>query len=277
MPTVSALITYPVKGFAGVPLDRAEVGGTGLPGDRLLMVVSAEDGSFHSQRTLPAMAAVRPEPVPGGLRLRAGGDEHELVVRVDGPRRPVSLFGRWFGTGVDQGDEVAAWCSGVLGADVRLVRVPPDHDRDGFGVHPGKVGFADAHAVLLTSTASLDHLNDRIAGAGAEPVPMDRFRPNVVVTGWPDPHTEDDVRVLDIGSARFGFAVRCVRCAVPMVDQATGTRRGPEPIRALASYRREPDHDNRVSFGAKLAVLRPGVLAVGEPVLVREWAPVSPA
>ena len=271
MVTVSAVVYYPVKGFAGVALDEAEVTATGLLGDRSLMVVSAADGSFLSQRTHPAMAAVRPVPVPGGLRLTAAGTAVEVEVVPDGPRLPVSLFARWFGEGVDQGDEAAAWCSDVLGAAVRLVHTTPEHDRDGWGLHPGKATFGDAHALLLTAESSLDSLNARIAAAGATPVPMDRFRPNLVVTGWPDPHTEDTARLLTIGTTSLGHATKCIRCAVPMVDQATGRRGGPEPIRTLATYRREPDFDNRVSFGAKLAVLTPGTLAVGDEVTVDDW------
>ncbi|EWC60558.1 Flavodoxin reductases (ferredoxin-NADPH reductases) family 1 [Actinokineospora spheciospongiae] len=271
MATVSALVYYPVKGFAGIALDEAEVTGTGLLDDRLLMVVSADDGVFLSQRTHPAMAAVRPAPVPGGLRLAAGGTDVEIEITPDGPRRAVSLFGHWFGEGVDQGERAAEWCSEVLGAAVRLVRVTPEHDRDGWGLHPGKVGFGDAHALLLTSESSLDSLNGRIAATGAAPVPMDRFRPNVVVTGWAEPHTEDRVRRLRVGSATLGYSTRAIRCAVPTVDQRTGVRSGPEPVRTLAAYRREPEFDNRVSFGAKLAVLAPGAVAVGDPVAVDEW------
>jgi uncharacterized protein YcbX len=152
------------------------------------------------------------------------------------------------------------------------VRVPPDFDRDGWGENPGKVAFADAHAVLVASLASQDGLNRRIAARGAQPVPMDRFRPNIVLDGWDEPHTEDLVRHMTIGGADFGYATRCMRCAVPMVDQRTGRTAGPEPIRTLADYRREPEYGNRVSFGMKAAVLRTGTIGVGDEVRVHTWA-----
>ncbi|WP_235926044.1 MOSC domain-containing protein [Actinokineospora pegani] len=272
MTTVSALFCYPVKGFAAVALDRAEVSVTGVVGDRALMVVSAEDGVFLSQRVLPAMATVRPEFVDGGLRLTRGGSSTEVRVVLDGPRRQVSLFKHWFGEAVDQGEDAARWCSEALGRQVRLVGVAPEHDRDGWGEHPGKIGFSDAHALSMISESSLDALNERIAGSGGRPVPMDRFRPNVVVSGWAEPHTEDTVRELGIGTADLGFSTKAIRCAVPTVDQRTGERDGPEPTRTLASYRREPDFGGGVSFGAKLAVLTPGTIAVGDRVRVRRWA-----
>ncbi|WP_327684633.1 MOSC domain-containing protein [Streptomyces sp. NBC_00467] len=268
--TVQKLTYYPVKGCAGTDVESSRVGDTGLEHDRTFMAVDAVDGSFRSQRTLPAMAAVRPEIVDGGgvLRLSADGVESLLLdVDHDGERRPVSMFGRDIGEGADQGDAVAEWLSEVLGAKSRLVRVPPGFDRDGWGETPGKVGFADAHAVLVASQASLDGLNARIETAGAAAVPMDRFRPNIVLAGCDAPHAEDDMRQLDIGTARLAYAVRAVRCAVPMVDQLTGLRAGPEPIRTLAGYRREPAYDNKVSFGMKAAVVRHGTLAVGDTVV----------
>ncbi|GLZ37610.1 MOSC N-terminal beta barrel domain-containing protein [Actinokineospora sp. NBRC 105648] len=271
MPTVSALTYYPVKGFRGVPLTRAEAVETGLRDDRLLMVVDAADGTFVSQRKLPAMAAVQARVVGGVLVLALPGmPDAEIEITPDGPQREVSLFNKWFGPAVDQGDAAAKWCTTALDRDVRLVRVPPTHDRPGWGTHPGKVGFGDAHAVLLTSESSLEGLNTRITEAGADPVPMDRFRPNIVVSGWPDPHIEDTVLKLTVGTVELGYSVRAIRCAVPTVDQTTGAKRGPEPTRTLATYRRDPDYPG-VSFGAKFAVLTPGTLSVGDEIQVTHW------
>ncbi|MFI1012468.1 MOSC domain-containing protein [Streptomyces sp. NPDC020965] len=269
--TVRRLTYYPVKGCAGTEVSSAHVGVTGLEHDRTFMVVAEADGSFRSQRTQPAMAAVRPAITDGGAGLRLAADGIEtlwLAVEPEGERRPVSMFGRPIGEGVDQGEPAAAWFSEVLGAASRLVRVPLDFDRDGWGETPGKVGFADAHALLIASQASLDGLNARIGAHGAEPVPMDRFRPNIVLDGCAEPHAEDEMRRLTTGSVELAYAARATRCAVPMVDQLTGARMGPEPIRTLATYRREPEYQNKVSFGMKAAVVRPGVVAVGDSVQV---------
>ncbi|MFF8911896.1 MOSC domain-containing protein [Streptomyces sp. NPDC015032] len=273
--TVRELTYYPVKGCAGTVVESAQVLGTGLEHDRTFMVVDAGDGAFRSQRTHPSMAAIRVEVLDAGaaLALSAEGVESlRLKVDRDGPRREVSMFDRPLGAAVDQGDEVAEWFSDALGAKSRLVRVAPGFDRDGWGDTPGKVNFADAHAVLVASTASLDGLNARITARGdAAPVPMDRFRPNIVLTGDDEPHFEDRVRRMHLGSVELAHSVRAMRCNVPLVDQRTGRRAGPEPVRTLATYRREPEYKNKVSFGAKNAVVREGVVSVGDVVEVAEW------
>ena len=101
-------------------------------------------------------------------------------------------------------------------------------------------------------------------------VPMDRFRPNVVVDGWTEPHVEDQVREMSIGDADLAFAKLAIRCAVTLVDQRTGARAGPEPLRTLADYRRVTDKG--VAFGAKFSVLRTGQLTVGDELGVHRWA-----
>jgi uncharacterized protein YcbX len=106
-------------------------------------------------------------------------------------------------------------------------------------------------------------------------VPMDRFRPNVVVDGWAEPHVEDQVREVSVGDADLAFAKPAIRCAVTLVDQRTGVRSGPEPLRTLADYRRVGDKG--VGFGAKFSVVRTGQLTVGDELVVHRWAgaPVS--
>lgn len=268
---VSELIHYPVKGCAGVPMAAAHCTATGITHDRSFMLVD-EDGAFRSQRTTPSMAVIRPRVTGDRLIVAApDADPVEIDVVTDGPRLDVSLFGKWFGIGVDQGDLAAKWFSAVLDLPCRLVRVPPEHDRDGWGEHPGKVGFADAHAVLLAAESSLDELNRRITARGAHAVPMNRFRPNIVVTGWTEPHTEDRFRLMTIGGVELGYSTRAIRCAVPTVAQETGVQSGPEPTRTLADYRREPDFGGGVSFGVKAAVLADGDIAVGDEIVVREW------
>ncbi|WP_020663974.1 MOSC domain-containing protein [Amycolatopsis benzoatilytica] len=265
MATISQLIYYPVKGCAGISVPATEATAAGLAHDREFIVV-AEDGDFRSQRRFPVMAAIKPRLTGTRLELSAPGVEDLVVeVREDGPRHPASTFG-WNGEGVHQGADAAEWFSAVVGEPSALLRVAPGHERVTSGETAGTARFADGHAMLVVSESSLDGLNERIAENGGEPVPMDRFRPNLVVRGWLEPHAEDSVRRLTAGGAELGYAKLCVRCAVPMVDQETGERSGPEPIRTLAKYHRDPD--GGVLFGMKAAVIRPGQLAVGDAVIV---------
>ena len=264
---VHGLFVHPIKGCTATALTTSAVVETGLAHDRDFMLVDAVDGHFISQRKLPAMAVITPTVVDDGLVVTAPGlEDYEHKTRFDGDRLPVKVHW-WDGQGVDQGDEAAEWFSEALGRACRFVRVPPDLDRGLEG--EGKVGFADAHALLMTSLASLDGLNERILQRGAEPIPMNRFRPNVVVTGWPEPHTEDRVRGVTIGTASFGYARICVRCVVPTVDQDTGLKAGHEPTRTLADYRRA---EGGVTFGMKAKVLHHGTLSVGDELHVTAWA-----
>jgi uncharacterized protein YcbX len=257
---------YPIKGCAGSPLTHAQVLPTGVAHDRTFMFVRP-DGLFRSQRSTPMLSVIQPELASDGEKLTLsapGVDATTVDVRTDGSRLTVNVHNVWEGPAVDQGDDVAAWASSLLGEDVRLVRVPPNHERSVDDWH-GDITFTDSTPLHLTSLSSLDDLNARILEKGAEPVPMARFRPNIVVTGWPDPYTEDSLRDFSIGGARLHWVKPDVRCQVTMVDQPTGRRAGPEPLRTLADYRRDPD--GGVTFGIKVSVDVPGVVSVGDSVV----------
>lgn len=275
------LISYPVKGCAGVPVAATAVTEAGLAHDRSFMVIGP-DGEARTQRRDPRLALVRPDVSTGNATDGTGAADERLTLSVpgvegvepirinvdlDAPRRDVSLFKLPY-RGIDQGHEAADWFTRVLGGPSRLVRVAPEHDRISKGEVVGPVGFADGTAVLIASPASLDLLNGRLAEAGGEPLPMNRFRPNIVIGGWPRPHTEDLVRQIDIGTAGFGYAKVCLRCAVTMVDQSSAKPSGPEPIRTLSGYRKA---FTGVAFGAQFAVTRPGRIAVGDEVHVSSW------
>ncbi len=255
MAIVSGLVCYPIKECAGVVLERGEVTPAGLPHDRTFAVVD-RSGATVWQGAVPRMATVRGRVLDAGAGIvlsAPGADDLEVAV-ADGGRTIAVDVEKWPGTGIDQGDAAAAWLSELLDVPVRLVRQPP-------GARTG----ADPTALLVTSRSSLDGLNARIRARGATPVPMDRFRPNVIVTGWAEAHTEDRVDRMTVGTAELGFGELAIRCAMTMTDQLTGVRAGPEPLRTLADYRREPDG---VTFGMKATVHTPGHIAVGDRVTI---------
>lgn len=264
-----SLCYYPIKACGGVTVDRAAVTEAGLAHDRTFTVVDA-DGVCLTQREHRAMAAIRVAVSEDKLAVsHPAAGSLTFAVRQEGTRIPVTVF-KHVGHGIDQGNEAAEWFATVLGEPCRLARVPRDHRRETSGLHQGTTGFADGHAITVASLASLDELTARILEHGGEPVPMDRFRVNVVLDGWTRPHAEDDVRSMSIGTARFGYAKRDIRCQVTTIDQDSGEKAGPEPLRTLATYRR--DADGGVAFAMKAAVTRPGEIAVGDAVDVHEWA-----
>ncbi|MEV3987868.1 MOSC N-terminal beta barrel domain-containing protein [Streptomyces sp. NPDC049837] len=287
MADVVDLICYPVKGCAGTSMSDALLTPAGLAHDRTFMVIS-EDGIYRTQRRHPRLALIRPTVSADGTRLTLDsadptarhGTVH-LDVTTSAPRRDVDLFGAAF-QGIDQGDDAATWISEVLGTPSRLVRVPPEHDRIADGLTPGPSAYADSSAVHLLARSSLTLLNRRMAERGAPPLPMNRFRPNIVIDNRPghggdwaaEPHTEDRARRLTIGETELGYTKLAIRCAVTLVQQEAGSRQGPEPLRTLATYRRSAH--GGVVFGTKFSVIRPGKLSVGDEVVVQEWGDAEP-
>ncbi len=256
---VSALTCYPVKSCRGIALESAEVTERGLRHDREWMVVDAE-GRFLSQRTRPELARVRVALASEGLLLSAPGLE-ELTVPLACPDKSDRTVTIWRDTVVAEsaGKDASRWFSRLLGAPCELVRMPADSRRrpdPGRSRPDDRVGFADAFPFLLLAEASLAELNRRLE----RPVPMDRFRPNIVVAGCA-PHAEDSWTTLRIGPVLFRVAKPCARCVITTTDQETGTR-GPEPLRTLATYRTV---DGRVLFGQNLLHEGRGTIRVGDP------------
>lgn len=265
--TITELISYPVKSCAGVPLGEAMVTEAGLARDRTFMVIDS-DGVFRSQREDPRLAVIQPAVSADGAQLTlrtAGMDDLRVDVDLDSPRRDVILFQDRY-QGVDQGGFAAQWLSTVLGRPSRLVRVPAEHQRITKGWTAGTSAYADSSPVHIISLASLSELNRRLD----DPVPMSRFRPNIVIDGGEGPHIEDRIRLVEAGNVELGYAKLAIRCTIPMVDQRCGVKAGPEPIRALAAYRRASG--GGVAFGANFSVLQPGKLAVGDQMTVLAWA-----
>jgi hypothetical protein len=171
----------------------------------------------------------------------------------------------------DCGDAPAAWLSEFLATSVRLVRIGAKFVRP---VKPAKarpgdvVSFADGYPFLLISQGSLRALNDRLQEKGAEPVPMDRFRPNLVVDGCP-PFDEDTWSRFRLGGLAFRHAGLCARCIVTTTDQRTGERTGPEPLRTLAQFRRDAADPTDVNFGVNLIhETKSGRLHLGDEVIL---------
>jgi uncharacterized protein len=267
---VTGLTVHPVKSCGGTTVLESVVTRRGLDHDRTFLVVDAE-GRPRRLRTDPRLAVIRPRVLADGdaLELTAPGQEPLVVeVRRTGARRGDPY------AGIDQGPAAAAWFSAVLGAPCHLVRLPPDWSRCTEGALAGTAGYADSTAVHLVSRSSVTALNERLLTAGASAISTDRLRPNIVVDGWTEPHTEDRLRRLHAGSAEFGWAEDTPRCAVVGVDPQRGVRTGPEPLRTMADYRRA---GSEIVFGVNLVVLRPGHIAVGDEVVVGSWAQVVAA
>ncbi|MBV9488402.1 MAG: MOSC N-terminal beta barrel domain-containing protein [Verrucomicrobia bacterium] len=270
---VSELYLYPVKSCRGIRVGEAQVTRYGFRYDREFLVVDA-DGVFLTQRTTPALALVTTELVDGGLRLQAPKlPPMEISWRTDQLSRPVDVkIWRDAVSAWDVGDDIAEWFSEHLSRPCRVVRMGaefhrhvasdrvPEMHRDAL---PGPlVSFADAFPFLIASEASLEDLNARLE----RPIPINRFRPNIVVRDCDAPYAEDDWQLIRIGTVTFRHGSPCVRCVVTTTDQQT-LERGPEPLRTLATYRRVPS--GGVIFAMNFfSDQEHGVVRVGMPVEV---------
>ncbi|MEU2432030.1 MOSC N-terminal beta barrel domain-containing protein [Streptomyces sp. NPDC007861] len=261
---------HPVKSVAGYAPGEAVVEPWGLAGDRRWMVVDAA-GRAVTQRQQARLALAAAEPLAdGGIRLSAPGRE-PLTVAAPEPVGAivVELFGEKL-EAVPVGTASDAWFSAYLGVPVRLVHLDdPAHRRpvDPDYALPGEtVSFADGFPLLVTSVASLDALNSLIAQGDHPdegPLPMNRFRPNLVVDGTP-PWDEDGWQRIQVGEVRFRVTKPCGRCVVTTTDQLTAER-GKEPLRTLARHRRFGD---RLVFGQNLVPEHTGTVRVGDPVRI---------
>jgi uncharacterized protein YcbX len=259
---LSELHIYPIKSARGISLATSRLDARGLEFDRRWMLVD-ESGGFLTQRKLPRMALIRVAVLEHSLLIKAAV-ENDLTVPLHpamGPLREVTV---WNDTveAIDCGDEAARWFTLALDRSCRLVWMPDESKRivDPRNAHrEALVGFADAYPLLLISQASLDDLNSRLKIA----VPMDRFRPNIVINGC-NSYEEDTWRDIQIGAVKLRMVKPCARCAVPTVNQETG-KRGVEPIRTLESYRTK---DGKVLFGQNVVHEGEGALAVGDTVTV---------
>ena len=253
---LSGLHTYPIKSAAGISLSQTAVTARGLLHDRRWMVCD-RSGKFLTQRKFPKMALLQVD-VGDSLRLSiSGGTALELPAVPDANAVHVDVWGDAC-VGWSMGDEVAQWLSDFLGLEVQLVYMPESTHRPiDHGRFDAPNSFADAYPFLLISEASLADLNDRLE----QPVPMNRFRPNLVVEGC-DPFAEDGWKQIKIGDIVFDVAKSCSRCSIPGVEQSTGEQ-GKEPLKTLATYRR---WDHAIWFGQNLIAHTQGTLTLGDTV-----------
>ena len=271
---VTGLFIYPIKACQGISLTQAEVMPQGLAGDRQLMLVDSQ-GTFITQRQYPQLAQVSVQLAGEQLTL---GHPHQspltFTPTLVGIERQVQVW-RDRLMAIDQGDEVAQWFKSVLDPQltVRLVHQTPQHPR---AIDPNytnqqfkPVSFADGYPILVTATASLADLNQRLIAQYQDPrqaVPMDRFRPNVVIE-TPIPFMESDWSQLQINQVILALVKPCSRCLVTTTDQHTGDRHPlQEPLATLSRFRQVPQQG--ILFGENAIPLQTGILKLGDVVQI---------
>lgn len=273
---VSELWVYPIKSCRGISLPQAAVEPTGLERDRQWMIVEP-DGKFITQRKFPQLTQIVVSWDETSLILAQASGEYppcRVPLNLAGPEMAVQVW-RSHTTALDQGDTVATWLTNFLDHPVRLVRQSPAHVRPVNPTYAGgddvPVSFADGYPVLVTNTASLADLNARLGqtygdGDRAPTLPMNRFRPNIVLE-HDVAFAEDTWSRLQIGTVQLDLVKPCDRCVVTTTDQISGQRdRTQEPLKTLATFRNIPKQG--IMFGENAIPRQLGAIAVGDTVSV---------
>ena len=264
---VAEILVYPIKSLRGSAVNESLVCRYGLEHDRQWMLVDRES-KMITQRECPRIATLVPNVGDGRLRitLPAAG---EIVASLGadgwtGEPVTVDVFGSVY-VGVAAGEAVNASLSDTIGVACRLVSIRSDVFRT-----KHEVAFHDDSPVLVISRASLDELNTRLQA----PLPMNRFRPNLVVEDA-KPFEEDVWQRIALGDTVLRAVKQCERCVTTTVDQAAGVFAGPEPLKTLATFRRKGQN---VAFGQYFRPENSGaILRRGDEVRILEWAPETAA
>ncbi|MET4694573.1 MOSC domain-containing protein [Endozoicomonas lisbonensis] len=265
---VTELAIYPVKSTRRLTVQQANVVTTGFAHDRRWMLVDPE-GKFITQRQHPKMVHIVAQPDDQGMVVNAPGMEdirvlqpllQEPVLKEEPRQRFEVTVWKDVCAALDAGDQAAQWFSEYMGFSCRLVYMDEGCQRpvdQRYALTSDLTSFSDGFPFLLTSEASLADLNGRLE----QPVPMDRFRPNIVINGL-EAFAEDDWQRIRIGSVEFRVSKACTRCIMTTIDTQTGIK-GKEPLQTLANYRRG---EKGVLFGMNLNHDNEGVISVGDPV-----------
>ncbi|KVE70183.1 MOSC domain-containing protein [Burkholderia vietnamiensis] len=267
MPAISELFVYPIKSCAGIALPRAQLLETGLAYDRHWLITTP-DGMMVTQRTHPRLALIRTALEHDALVLNAPGMP-EIRTPLDGdatPATPAMAATVWRDTvdAIDTGADTAAWLTQFVGTPLKLARFADGARRGCNRKWTGDVDthtqFADGYPLLVIGQSSLDDLNARLAAKGAPAIPMNRFRPNLVVSDL-DAYEEDFVEHLDAAGAapvRLRLVKLCTRCPIPTIDQASGEPNPQwphEPTDTMQTYRANPNFDGALTFGINAIVV----------------------
>lgn len=258
---VHALWIYPVKSLAGIPVDDFVLDDFGPAGDRRWMIID-DERRFVTQRSHPELATIATAMVDGKVGVDIPGQGRFQLTPSSTELRAL-VWNDWV-PALEATEDANAALSQFYGASLRFVYMPDESFRrvdTARVLDRRRVSFADGFPLLVTTTASLAELNERLAA----PVEMRRFRPNLVVAGSA-PWAEDGWRELTVGDIRFSLVKPCSRCVMTTVDPDAGTK-DPEvqPLRTLSSYRRTAEG---VLFGMNAIHESTGRIRVGDPITV---------
>ena len=260
MLTVSEIWIYPIKSLGGISISNSDVLEKGLRFDRRWMLVDS-DNKFMTQRIFPQLSLFKLSPSEDGFIIRFKGEEITLTERSSGESFTAKIWNDVVSV-IEVSSLHSAWFSKHLQMPCKLVHFPETSTRpveEDYSINNEQVSLADAYPLLLIGQSSLDDLNARMKS----PLPMNRFRPNIVFTGGKT-FEEDEWGIFQVGNCRFAAVKPCSRCVLTTVDQQTGIK-GTEPLVTLSTYRKK---EHNIYFGQNLLVLQQGRVGLGDEIIL---------
>lgn len=261
---VSELFIYPVKSLSGISVTEASVTERGFEYDRRWMLID-EQNIFITQRDYPQLALLQVSIQKDNLLVQHKHSGKSIHIPFQYEKKETVSVTIWEDTCYAEtiSDEIDGWFSEFMGFKCRLVYMPDNVRRevDKFYAHENEItSFSDGYPFLIIGQASLDHLNTLLE----YPLPIQRFRPNIVFTGG-IPHEEDIMNHFKINDIDFYGVKLCARCVMTTVNPETGVK-GKEPLRTLASYRLT---GNKILFGQNLLHKGSGVVSTGDIIQIQ--------
>lgn len=263
MLSLSEINIYPVKSLAGISLQSSEVEDRGLKYDRRWVLVD-DSNVFFTQRDFPEMALIKVDIGKDGLKLQHKRKNiYPLNVPFEFQHSKKDNVVIWNDTVVGEfySQDIDDWFSDILGIKCHLVKMPESTKRvvDTKYAANKIVSFADGYPFLIIGQSSLDDLNSRME----KPLPMNRFRTNIVFTGG-NSFEEDNWKKFKIGDVEFEAVKPCARCVITTTNQETSERLH-EPLLTLSKFRKV---GNEVMFGMNLVCHSTGKIEIGDNIKV---------
>ena len=262
---VSQLFIYPIKSLGGISLEKAQTTDRGFRYDRRWLLINQQN-QFMTQREFPQMCLLQPIITEKGIKIIHKQNKAEFFLSFDEPASDEIVVQIWndYCRARLVSDKADEWFSEMLSVKCRMVFMPEETKRPvdkTYAKNLEVTSFSDAFPFLIIGEGSLDDLNQKLE----RPLPMNRFRPNIVFSGG-EAYEEDYMQHFTINDIDFFGVKPCARCPITTVDQENATQ-AKEPLKTLAAYR---VHHNKVFFGQNLLHKGQGTICVGDEIIIKE-------
>lgn len=267
---LSEINIYPIKSLGGISVNEAKIERRGLEFDRRWMLIDTNN-KFLTQREFPKMATINVEILENALQVSCNDEKLRVPFEIE--KKQTEKVAIWQSKCIAEiyDKSVNDWFSDILQTDCRLAQMPEETRRKVsfyYAVQKDDhVSFADAYPFLLIGESSLENLNEKLE----KPLPMNRFRPNFVVSDS-EAFAEDSWKKIKIGASIFHVVKPCARCVITTIEQKTGEKQGVEPLKTLASFRiPKRSIKKKILFGQNLIVENAGeIIKIGDKIEILE-------